>query len=130
MILILCGAFVSTLRADPPPGFFRFDDKGQVKTPSGSAERTFAFPTLKIGFIYDVANPDIVPDTTLELLAWDWFDQNFSIDGGVALHRVVVGLSFKFLQPFDLGPFIWLGYHIPDQAFAWGLGFSLVKFLD
>ncbi len=118
----------ATATADPPPGLFRFDAQGQVKTQTGQAERTFAFPDLKVGFIVDIANPDIVPHTTLELVDGALVGQRISLDAGVALHRLVIGLSWKFLQPIELGPFLWLGYHVPDQRFAWGVGFSLVHF--
>lgn len=87
------------------------------------------YPPLKTGFLVDLdpEGRDGFFYLGLDVVDWKWFDQQFSVDTGIASGRIVTGLSWSPLFDGKVGPFIWAGYNIADNAAAYGIGFTVLK---
>jgi len=109
---------------DPESCFDGFDDDDNIKTDDGKAEKTFAFPPIKAGFIVDFHHKDIAPILSLELLSFS----DFAIDVGVAQSRVFVTFDWVMIPIVKIGPFLWAGYNVPMNDFAGGLGVAILDF--
>ncbi len=111
-----------------PRCLFEFEDDGQVKTKDGKAERTFNFPAMKIGFLVDFKHLDIVPFGSLEAFSWTLFEEDFSLDLGLAQSRIITSLSWSMIPIIEIGPMIFAGYNVREKDWAAGLGFQMLKF--
>ncbi len=114
---------------DPRACFGGFDPDGGIITRDGEAERTFAFPPVKAGFIVDVRNRDVLPHISAEVYEWDVFWKgNIALDVGVATSRVFTSITWEFLPIIKAGPSIWVGYTVRENDQAYGVGFTMLDF--
>jgi hypothetical protein len=107
-----------------PRCIFEFDENDQVHTESGKAERTFAFPPVKTGFVYDVYSQDIEIHLSLEVL----YFKSFALDLGVASQRAFVSLTYEFIPVIKIGAGIWAGYNVTEEQPAFGVGVAILDF--
>lgn len=114
---------------DPPPRcLFDFDEDGKVHTEDGQAERLFSLPIIKTGIVGDFKNPTITPYLAVELFYFSLFDETFSFDTGVATDRVFLDFNWEVISFLQMGPLIWGGYNVVENDYAFGVGFSALKF--
>lgn len=111
-----------------PRCLFDFDEDGKVKTKDGIAERTFSFPPLKVGFIFDVNHIAVLPYGAIEMFDWDMFGEMFNSNFGVSWNRVFVDLSWEIVPIMKIGPTIWGGYNVGEKDWAAGVGVNILKF--
>jgi len=117
------------VKDDPRPRcLFDFDEDGEVHTETGEAERTFAFPKVKVGFVADLRFFDVVPYTTLEVVDWTMFGELFSIDAGLASSRVIISLNYAIIPILSIGPTIFGGYNVKEKDWCAGAGVAILKF--
>lgn len=138
MCLVLCFVWLGSTvvvyadnkcKDDPRECFDGFEDDDTIKTKSGKAERTFAFPPIKAGFVIDFYNRDILPHISLELQEFTVpFAGDFSLDVGVAASRVFITLSWEFIPLIKAGPTVWGGYNVREEEAAFGVGVSILNF--
>lgn len=107
---------------------FEFDEDGRIRTKSGDAERTFAFPPLKTGFILDIGVPDFLPYVALEIFNVGILGETFAMDVGGSSGRIFLSLDYELLPIMKLGPMLWFGYNVPEETYSYGLGFTILKF--
>lgn len=86
-------------------------------------------PPLKTGFLVDLDpnGRDGFFYFGLEVASWKFLGQRWSADMGVASGRVVGGLGLGLWFDGAVGPFVWGGYNISENAQAWGIGFNMLK---
>ncbi len=117
------------VKDDPRPRcLFDFDEDDHVHTETGEAERTFAFPKVKVGFVADFINFDVVPYTTLEAVDWTIFGELFSINAGLASSRAIITLNYALIPILDIGPIVFGGWNLKEKEWSAGAGFSILKF--
>lgn len=114
---------------DPPPRcLFDFDDDGKVRTEDGQAERLFSLPIIKTGIVGDFKNPTITPYLAVELFYFSLFSETFSFDVGVATDRILLDFNWEIISFLQMGPLVWGGYNVIENDYAFGVGFSALKF--
>jgi hypothetical protein len=111
-----------------PRCLFDFDQDGKVKTESGVAERTFDFPPLKIGFIFDVNHKAVFPHAAIQLVEWEMFGEIFATNFGASWNRVFVDLSWSAIPLMYIGPTIFAGYNIGEKDWSAGIGVNILRF--
>lgn len=111
-----------------PQCLFTIDDDGQVHTDDGQAERTFSFPNLKTGFVLDVVAPNLQPFIAVEVVEWSLFGENLAIDIGGSTGLAFASLDWELIPIMKLGPTIWGGWNVPEKKYAFGVGFTIIKF--
>ena len=131
LIVMAPNAYAEDRCKEDPRYCFSFGDNDEVKTKSGKAERTFELPPIKAGFIVDLRSPDVMPHIAVELFEFNiggskWTD--FSVDAGVANHRVLASLNWEIVPIAKMGPSVWVGYNFDDQEPTFGIGFSVLDF--
>jgi hypothetical protein len=119
-----------------PRSFFTFDKKGNVKTKSGNAEKTFKFPDIKLGFVFDVPRLDILPILAVEL--FEFKKVPFYFDVGVAPHLFYLSIGYNVIRIFEVGVFLWVGYNFVSRkgkywgrefyGMAFGFGMTILRF--
>lgn len=142
IILILSVLFCGTAYAEPPPPeempcvpgderprcLFDWDDDGRVKTESGIAERTFNFPPLKVGFIFDAKNIAVLPYGSIQVVEWGMFGEMFSTNIGVSWNRVFADFAWEAIPIMKIGPTIFGGYNVGEKDYCIGVGVNILKF--
>ncbi len=111
-----------------PECLFHFDPNGQVHTQDGIAERTFSFPPLKIGFIFDLHSVGLFPYGAIQVVDWWMFNQEFSVNAGLSWERAIVDYHWSIVPLLDFGPSIWAGWDFQNESFSAGLGVTILKF--
>lgn len=120
---------VPCVKDDPRPRcLFEFEEDGQVHTKDPRAERTFKFPPLKAGFIFDVNHKAILPHIGIQIVDWDMFGETFNTNFGVSWMRTFVDFSWEIVPIMKIGPSIWAGYNVEENDWAAGIGFNILKF--
>lgn len=119
-----------------PRDYFTFRKDGSVKTKSGKAEKTFNFPDVKIGFLFDPLRLDILPVLAIEL--YEFKKYPFYFDIGLAPHIIYFAIGYNIIPIFEIGVFLWGGYNFIDRkgvhygtnfyGMAFGLGVTILKF--
>lgn len=110
-----------------PRSYFKFDDKGKVKTKSGKAEKTFNFPDIKIGFLFVAPQLDVLPVLSLEIYEFKKVPVYF--DFGLSTHLTYLAVGYNIIPIFEVGIFMWVGYHFIDRNKEfWGVNFHGVCF--
>jgi hypothetical protein len=87
-------------------------------------------PPIKSGFLIDLdpTGRDGFFYFGLELKSWTLANsQRISVDAGVASSRVLLGLGWGTFFEGNVGPFLWAGYNIAENAPAWGIGLNMLK---
>lgn len=113
---------------DNPRCHVKVDDEGDVKTKSGKAERTFSFPSIKQGYIFDFYNPNVLPYFSIEALEFDLAEEDFAIDIGSTVNRVFGSLTWEFIPIAKVGISVWGGYNVIETEPAFGVGVSILDF--
>ena len=86
-------------------------------------------PSIKTGFLIDLdpAARDGFFYFGLELYEKKFEKTRMSLDIGVASGRIVSGLGLGIWYNGSVGPFVWAGYNISENAPAWGIGINVFK---
>lgn len=113
-----------------PRCLFEFDEDGEVHTESGVAERTFDFPPLKVGFIFDATSVNVYPYAAIQVKEWTMFGgEIFSTNLGLSWNRALIDLHWAAIPIMYIGPSIWAGWDFSgDGSWAAGVGVSILKF--
>lgn len=125
-----------TKKKKDPRSYFKFKKDGTVKTKSGKAEKTFNFPDIKVGFIFVAPQLDVLPVLALEM--YEFKKVPIYFDFGISTHLVYVAMGYNIIPIFEVGVFIWGGYHFIDRdkefwgqkfyGVSFGLGMTVIKF--
>jgi len=107
-----------------PRDCFSFDPNGKVHTDSGQAEKTYAFPPIKAGFIFDFNTVDITPHISIEAYEVHHFELEF----GIANSRVFTSIGWQVIPIIKLAPVIWGGWNVKDKTYAYGIGINILDF--
>ncbi len=94
-------------------------------------ERTYQFPDISSGFIWDMASMDVSPSLQVELFEWNTkIDRlgRLKLDFGVAYQRAYVYFGKLWTSIFEISTGIWAGWNFDDMQFAYGIGFTVIKF--
>jgi hypothetical protein len=114
---------------DPRACFDGFTEDGKIKPKSDKVERTFSFPPIKAGFIFDAYNRDLLPHLSVEALDFDVpYVGDITWDFGVATSRLFTSFTWEFIPIVKVGPSIWAGYNVKHNSVAFGVGVSLLSF--
>jgi len=113
---------------DPRDCFGEFDEEDNLPTESGAAERTFALPPLKAGFIVDLYKRDILPHISVGLWSFSAPLGYISLDAGVATSRVFINVVWEVIPIVRIGPCVWGGYNVKENTPAFGIGLSMLNF--
>ena len=114
---------------DPRDCFDGFRDDDSIITRDKKAEKTFAMPPLKVGFVVDFYNEDILPHLSVELVDFKIpYAGDFTLDTGVATSRIFASLTWEVIPIIKAGPSVWIGYNVKDNDPAFGLGVTILDF--
>ena len=139
MFLVLSTAFIlptannayadDKCKEDPRECFNGFGDDDHVIPDDPDVKKTFDFPAIKAGFIVDFKDPDILPHIGLEVVDFSLPKVgDFALDVGVAPSTVFTSLTWELIPIVKVGPSIWAGYNVKDNAPAFGLGITILDF--
>lgn len=103
---------------------FCFDEDDKIETPDGEAERTFSIPPIKMGFVFDFHNTDLLPHFGIQIFSIG----DISADFAVARSRVFISLNWELVPIIKLGPSVWAGYNVRETEPAYGVGVSILNF--
>ena len=108
-------------------------EKEKAEAPEATEKRKKSLserlPPIKTGFLVDL-DPDGRDGFFyfgFETCSWELFGQHWSADIGVASGRVITGLGLGLWFDGAVGPFVWGGYNIGENAPAWGIGLNMLK---
>lgn len=123
--LLLALSFGSIAQAEPNKPEKASEELSEDKRKEISRK----LPPLKTGFLVDLDpdNRDGFFYFGFETCSWKLFDQRWSADLGVASGRIIAGLGLGLWFDGAVGPFVWGGYNISENAPAWGIGFNMLK---
>lgn len=114
---------------EDPRECFDFNDDDSITTNSGKAERTFSFPPVKTGFVFDFRHRDITPHLSVEVVSIPVGKLgDLTIDGGIAASRLLGSITLEFLPIIKAGPNLWVGYNVKENDIAYGIGVSFLAF--
>ena len=89
-----------------------------------SVKRTYNFPDISVGVIFDIASLKPEPVIMIEL-----FDvRNIKSDIGASYAGTFISLGYRLTSMIEITPFIFGGVRIPDIKPTYGVGISLTKF--
>lgn len=131
---LVVSALVGTAAAkcpDNPQDCFDFNEDETVNTESGGAERTFSIPPMKVGFVVDLNNRDILPDWTIQIPHAELDLPKagaLTLNVGVATSRIFASVDWEIAPIVRLGPTFWVGYNVKAEEIAYGLGFAILDF--
>jgi len=116
-------------KEDPRVCFNGFEDDGTIIPKDPKVKRTFSIPPIKAGFVVDLHHRDILPHISIELLDFTLpYAGDFALDVGVATSRVMFVFVWEVIPIVKIGPSVWAGYNVRENAPAFGLGFSVLDF--
>ena len=109
-----------------------FDEEGNWIPDDATIGWTYQIPDISAGFVFDVHSLDATPSLQIEIVEFDipglrWF-RTWKFDAGVAYQRVYGYVGPRLTSIFEISVGGWVGWNWEDNALAYGVGFTIIKF--
>jgi len=120
IVFILCSC--STTRKK------EFTEDGRYIPSSPEIERTYSFPDVGSGYVYDAKHNEFGPTIQIELLDKDLpYVRAMTLEVGASQNTGMIVLNKRWTSIWEVKSGLWYGWQFKDHEPAFGVSFTISK---